>query len=119
MAKILVVDDSYLMRNILTDELKRSGHEIIGEAADGNEALQIIDEKRPEIVFLDIILPGIIGLDILKIVTDKYPEIKVIVNSVIEDPSIENEVRQSGAVDFLLKPLTSQKIQNSLSKINL
>ena len=63
---------------------------------------------------LDIILPGLIGLDIIKIVKSSYPDIKIIIVSVLEDLSIQNEAMGSGASAYIIKPVTEKLLNNAI-----
>ena len=117
MAKVLIVEDSSYLRATLKNHLLQGGHEIVGELVDGNEVLKFIQQLVPEIIFLDIILPGLIGLDIIKLVKDKFPEIKIIIISVLEDLSIQKEALQSGASAYVCKPFSESMLTKAISSI--
>jgi two-component system chemotaxis response regulator CheY len=117
MAKILIVEDSSYMRMTLRNHLTDGGHQIVGEVGDGNQVLKIVQECKPEVVFLDIILPGLIGLDIIKLIKSKFPEIKIIIISVLEDLSIQHEALQSGASAYLCKPFSEQGLAKAMNAL--
>ena len=118
MAKVLIVEDSSYMRATLKNHLLEAGHEIVGELSNGNEVLKYVQNVLPEIIFLDIILPGLIGLDIIKIVKEKYPDIKIIMVSVLEDLSIQQEALQSGASAYVCKPFSEMVLAKAMSSLN-
>jgi two-component system chemotaxis response regulator CheY len=115
MAKVLIVEDSGYMRNIVRHALTDAGHEVIGEAEDGHTALSLITKNQPDVVFLDIILPGMIGLDMIKIIKKSHPEIKIIIVSVLEDQSIQQEAYQSGASAYICKPFSEENIKKTMN----
>ncbi len=116
MARVLIVEDSDLMRNILRDKTKEAGHEVVGEIADGSQVEKAIIQNKPQIILLDIILPGIIGLDLLSVIQSNFPDIKVIVISQLEDQRIIQEALERGAVEFITKPVDN-KLDHLLGKL--
>ncbi|MEI7026568.1 response regulator [Paenibacillus sp. y28] len=81
MAKIMIVDDSGVMRKNIRSILERAGHEIVAEAADGREVLQNYIYYTPDIITLDISMPMMDGIEALKNLIKVYPEAKVIIVS--------------------------------------
>lgn len=104
--RVLIVDDSRLVRKMVSDILKRdSSIEIIGEAKDGEEAVKLTCELKPDVVLLDIILPKKDGITALKEIMSKCPVPVVLFSSVAKEESlITIEALEEGAVDFILKP---------------
>jgi two-component system nitrogen regulation response regulator NtrX len=106
---ILIVDDEESICQTLGGILKDEGHEII-TAASGEEALRIVDEDPPHLVILDIWLPGIDGVEVLKTIKAGHPQIQVIIMS--GHGTIETAVKATrlGAFDFIEKPLSLEKV---------
>ena len=106
---ILIVDDEESICQTLGGILKDEGHEIV-TAASGEEALQIVDEDPPHLVILDIWLPGIDGVEVLKTIKAGHPQIQVIIMS--GHGTIETAVKATrlGAFDFIEKPLSLEKV---------
>ena len=78
MAKIIIVDDSRILRKILNATLTEAGHEIVGEAGNGEEVLKLLEGCVPDLITLDITMPVMDGLTALKLIKEKYPSIKVV-----------------------------------------
>jgi two-component system chemotaxis response regulator CheB len=105
--RVLVVDDSFFMRKIITDFLRSDpAIEVIAQAADGAEALQRIAELHPQVVTLDIEMPGLNGLETLKVIVNSphYPSVVIVSGYVQAGADITLECLAIGAADFVLKP---------------
>ncbi len=104
MIRTLIVDDQNLIREGLRVLLEKATEiKIVGDAKDGESALQKIEAIQPDVVLLDIDLPGIDGLIVSKRINLKFPEIKVIMLSSYEDESYVSKATESGAKGYLLK----------------
>lgn len=122
MARILVVDDAPIIRNMIRVLLVDGGHEVAAEAASGQEALEQYKMHRPDLVTLDINMPvgkgehqrgGILTLK--KLVAD-YPDARVIMISSHADKDILVETIKSGAKNYLLKPIAQDKLLAAIKK---
>lgn len=127
--RILIVDDELILRNgfkYLCD-WKEHGFIVVGEASNGQEALDLIPVIQPHIVIVDIVMPVMDGINFSKIMQQKYPKIKIIVLSSFSEFDYVREAFKYGASDYLLKPKlksddlidllkrVSQEIENPLS----
>ena len=113
--KILVVDDEQHICSILSRILGNAGYQVI-TASDGKKALQLTKDKEPDLILLDLMMPGINGREVCHIVREFSPEIRIVyfTAKVESDPLLLKELR--GEADaFITKPATSKQI---LSKIN-
>lgn len=108
--KILVVDDSYYMRTMLKNLLADAGHDIIGEAANGEEALKLAKTLSPDMVTLDVILPDTTGLEVLKEIKKDMPQLKVVIVSAVGQELVVNEAIQNGAIAYIVKPFNEDKV---------
>lgn len=117
MAKIIIVDDSRILRKILNTTLTDAGHEVLAEAGNGEEALKIIEEQQPDLVTLDITMPVMDGLTALKEIKAKYPQIKVVMVSAAGQKNKVMEALKSGASDFLQKPFEPADVTRVISKL--
>ena len=113
--KTILVDDEQHARNAIKNivQLLQLPVEIIGEAASGEEALQLAEEKNPELIFLDIQMPGLSGIDVVKQLKDKKPRIIFITAS--HDYAIE--AFRLSAIDYLLKPIDPLALKEAVEKI--
>jgi DNA-binding response OmpR family regulator len=103
-AKILVVEDDKFLRELITQKLKREGHDV-REAVDGEDGVRKIEEEKPEIVLLDLILPGIDGFEVLAKIKEN-PERKDVPVIILSNLGQRDDVERGlklGAVDFLIK----------------
>ena len=116
MARVLVVDDAAFMRKLVTDALTKGGHEVIGEAADGNEAVQRYRELRPEVTTLDITMPEKDGLAALQEIIGLDPAARVIMCSALGQESKVLESIKIGAKDFIVKPFKAERVLGAVDK---
>lgn len=114
--KILIVDDNDLIRTLLRGILRAEECEILGEARNGTLALEFIQKTRPDIVFLDVMMPEMDGLETLQTIKRSYPE--VIVVMITGSPSKDNvqESIDGGASGFIVKPFNSAKVIETLNR---
>lgn len=118
MAKIMVVDDSLVMRKILAKTLTDANHEIIAEAENGEEALSLLESLTPDIITLDITMPVMDGLEALSLIKEKYPDIKVVMVSAAGQKNKVMQAIKNGASNFLQKPFEPEDIISVISKLN-
>jgi two-component system chemotaxis response regulator CheY len=116
MAKILIVDDSGMSRRTLRKILEPAGHQII-EAEDGIAALERYFLDEPDLVFLDLTMTGMYGIDVLKKLREMDPQSRVIIASADIQSSTLDLVQESGARDFINKPFTSEKVLRVVSEV--
>ena len=114
--RILIVDDSFYMRTMLKNMLTDAGYEVVGEAPNGQTALQLARETKPDLVTLDVILPDNTGLDVLKGIKAEQPDMKVIIVSAVGQEVIVNEALESGALSYIIKPFSEEKVLEVVSK---
>ncbi len=115
MMRVILVDDEQLARERMLDMLQRidPSIEVVGEAANGREAVPLIYEKRPDLVFLDIQMPGLNGFDVIDLLASPRPHI-VFVTAYDEYALRAFEVH---ALDYLMKPVSQDRLSNSLQRI--
>ena len=102
--KILVVDDSEAFRKVMIELLVRVGFHDIVEAKDYEEGMQVFRKERPDISFVDMILPGKTGVELTKAMLSVSHETKIIAMSSIINKKMIRESLEAGAKDFILKP---------------
>ena len=116
MARVLIVDDAAFMRKVLSDALSSGGHEVVGEAANGIEAVQRFQELRPEVTTLDITMPEKDGLAALADIMAADPSAKVVMCSALGQESKVLEAIKLGAKDFVVKPFQSARVIEAVGK---
>ncbi|MBL3655749.1 MULTISPECIES: response regulator [Fulvivirga] len=113
---VLIVDDSLYMRKIIKDAMEANGYNVIGQAANGEEAIDMAFDLMPDLITLDNILPDMIGTDILKVYKEEGLKSKVIMISAVGQESVVNEGISLGAVDYLVKPFTNEQLIAAIAK---
>jgi len=114
---VLIVDDLTFIKMVLKDLVEKAGFRVVGEASDGEEAVRMFEEKRPDIVLMDITMPKMDGLTALQRILDKDPEAKVIMCSALGQQRLILQAIQLGAKDFIVKPFRPERVIGSIKKI--
>lgn len=117
--RILLVDDHNLFRSGLRLLLQKQDHfEVVGEASDGGEGLKLTRKLNPDVVLLDLNMPGLSGLDTLRLIIAEFPDIKVIILTVSEESDELAQALREGARGFLLKNIESADLASAIEQVN-
>jgi DNA-binding NarL/FixJ family response regulator len=116
--KILIADDHALFRDSLRSLLEAHGLEVIGEARNGREAVELTKKLEPEVVLMDLSMPEMDGLSATKLISADQPEVKVVVLTASDEDAKLFEAIKSGAQGYLLKNLESEDFFNLLEGVN-
>jgi DNA-binding NarL/FixJ family response regulator len=116
--KILIADDHALFRDSLRSLLEAHGLEVIGEARNGREAVELAKKLKPEVVLMDLSMPEMDGLSATKLISADQPEVKVVVLTASDEDAKLFEAIKSGAQGYLLKNLESGEFFALLEGIN-
>jgi two-component system, chemotaxis family, chemotaxis protein CheY len=116
MARILVVDDAAFMRTVIAGVLTGNGHDVVGEAGNGAEAVERYHELRPELTTLDITMPKRDGLEALAEIISSDPRARVIMCSALGQQSKVLEALRLGARDFVVKPVVAGRLLEAVDK---
>lgn len=119
MYKVMIIDDERAIRNLLriTLEKENLNLRIVGEAASGIEAINTIDTYRPDIVFVDIRMPFMDGIEFSKLAIKRYPNLKIIILTAFNDFEYAKECVGIGICEYLLKPISREEIRKTLNRI--
>ena len=117
MARILVVDDAAFMRKMVSDALTKGGHEVVGEAGNGTEAVARFQELKPELTMLDITMPEKTGLEALAEIMTIDPGARVLMCSALGQESKVIEALKLGAKNFLVKPFKPDALLEAVDKV--
>src|SRR5699024_8167130 len=114
--KILIVDDAAFMRMMIKDILEKNGYEVIGEAENGNVAVEKYKELNPDLVTMDITMPEKDGITALKEIKEIDADSVVIMCSAMGQQAMVIDAIQAGAKDFIVKPFQADRVIEAVSK---
>lgn len=110
--KVLIIDDEFITRQGIKHMLlwEQEGFQIVGEASNGQEGLEMIEQYQPDVVLADIVMPVLNGIDFSLILQERYPHIKLIILSSYDNFEYVRTTLLNGAVDYVLKPTLNPEI---------
>jgi DNA-binding NarL/FixJ family response regulator len=116
--RVLIVDDHALLRNAIRVALELAGHDIVGEAGDGYEAIRLAEELRPEIVLMDVSLPGIDGIEATRRLIVRGSESRVVILTMHGDPALVARAVRVGASAYLTKGFSMPEVVEAVEKVS-
>lgn len=115
--RVMVVDDALFMRNMLKDIFVRAGYEIVAEADNGEDAPQLYQDTKPDLVTMDIVMPKKSGIEALQEIIATDPQARVVMVSALGQDSLVLEAVEAGARDFIVKPFREEKVLETIRRI--
>lgn len=115
MIKLLLVDDEKGLCDLLKDLFKMRGFNVF-IATNGQDALSLVKKEKPKIVFLDIQMPGMSGLEVLKEIKKIDKTIRVIMVTILDDEKTRLQAKSSGADEFVTKPFVTDYLEEVVTK---
>ncbi len=115
--RVLLVDDHALVRNGIASLLKANDIDVAGEASDGLQALEKARQLKPDVILMDIMMPGVNGLEATRLIKAEMPEIKIIILTASDDDETLFEAIKSGAEGYLLKNIKADEFLAYLSGV--
>ena len=115
--KVLIADDLKFIKLVLRDLVEKAGFRVVGEASNGEEVIELYQDKRPDVVLMDITMPKVDGLTAMKEILKIDPEAKIIMCSALGQQSLIVQALQMGARDFIVKPFREERVVASIKKI--
>jgi len=116
MASILVVDDAKFMRTLVKDALVPAGHEIIGEAENGNEAVELYKKLKPELVTMDITMREKDGIEAAEEILNFDTQARIIMVTALGQENLLTKAIKLGVKDFVVKPFPPERLQKAAEK---
>jgi two-component system chemotaxis response regulator CheY len=115
--RVMIVDDALFMRNMLKDIFGRAGYDVVAEAEDGEMALELYQETKPDLVTMDIVMPKKSGIEALQDIMAENPEACVVMVSALGQDALVLDAVESGAKDFIVKPFNEEKVLEIVKRI--
>lgn len=114
--KLLIVDDALIMRMRIREIALQAGWEVVGEATNGAQAVELYRELRPDLVTLDIVMPKMDGVEALRKIREEEPQARVCMVSAVNQKEKLAECIKLGAIDFIVKPFEKAQLESLFTK---
>ncbi len=116
MARVLIVDDAKFMRTLVRDALTKAGHEIVGEAENGNQAVDLYKNLKPDLVTMDITMREKDGLDAASEILKSDNRARIIMVTALGQEDLLARAIKMGVKDFVVKPFPPERLQQAAAK---
>ena len=117
MKKVLIIDDSSLMRRLLRNIVIKNGFDVVGEATNGKLGVEKYKELNPDIVTMDLVMDEMNGIEALRLIIEENPDANVIMVSSMGQEVIVRDAIVTGAKDFLLKPFDEKEVMDAIKRL--
>ncbi|MGE5474012.1 MAG: response regulator [Ignavibacteriales bacterium] len=117
MVKVLIADDTQFMRANLKIILERNNMEVVGEAENGIKVVKMYEELKPDVVTMDITMPGMDGIEAVRQIRKDHPDAKIVMVTALGQEMFVREAVMAGAKNFIVKPFKEEKIVEILNKV--
>ena len=113
--RVMIVDDHDMVRRGLVAFLKvKADLELVGEASDGQEAIELCEQVRPDVVLMDLVMPGMDGTDATKVIRQRWPHVQVVALTSFEERELVRGALQAGAISYLLKNVSVDDLAEAI-----
>jgi two-component system, chemotaxis family, chemotaxis protein CheY len=116
-ASVLICDDAIFMRKMISDILVQGGYRIVGEAANGTQAVELYRQLRPDLVTMDIVMPEMGGIDAVREIMQENPDARILMCSAMGQQALVVEAIEAGARDFIVKPFQPARVLEALQRV--
>jgi len=117
MATVLICDDSEYLRLTIKQILNKMGHVVIGEASNGEEAVELYSKYRPDLVTMDVIMPKMNGLQALERILELDPEAKILIVTALSHEPLIKRALAMGALGFVIKPFSVEELMKGVNSV--
>lgn len=115
--RVVLADDHQILRDGIRRGLESAGEDVVGEAENGEEAVELVRETRPDIVLMDLSMPVLDGVGATRRITDEFPEVKVVVLTMHDDPAKTRSALEAGAIAYLTKGTSFADVLDTLRRV--
>ena len=115
--RVLIADDALFMREMIKEIIQQGGYEVVGEAANGSEAVSKHRQLKPDITTMDIVMPIKSGIQAVQDIRKECAEARIVIISALGQDSLVIEALEAGAKDFIVKPFKAEKVLEVLKKV--
>lgn len=108
--RVLIADDAGFIRDMLINICTQAGHLVVGEATNGQQAIDLSRQRKPQIILMDLVMPGVNGVEAAEKILEANPDIYIVAFSSADEPFILQQSFAAGCRDFLKKPFTKEDV---------
>lgn len=117
MSRVMITDDAAFMRMMIRKAVEEGGHEVVAEAGNGLEAIELYEAHKPDVVTMDITMPDMDGIEAVKAITAAHPNARIIMCSAMGQQKMVLDAIQAGAKGFIVKPFDKDKVLFEINKV--
>jgi two-component system chemotaxis response regulator CheY len=118
MKRVLVADDARFMRELIKEIIEPEGYEVVGEATDGQQAVEAFQKLQPDLVTMDVVMPKRSGIEAVKEIISLDRSARVVMVSALGQEALVTEALQAGALDYVVKPFKPDNVLGTLRKVS-
>ncbi|PHR93085.1 MAG: two-component system response regulator [Blastopirellula sp.] len=115
--RLLITDDAMIIREMIKDTVEAAGWEVVGQATNGQEAVEKFAELQPDAMTLDMVMPQYDGLHALQNIRKDFPDAQILMVSALDQTEVLKQALKCGATDFIVKPFDKIQLVNALEKM--
>ncbi len=112
----MICDDAQFMRAVIKQVLSEKGFEVVGEADSGQEAIERYAELKPDLVTMDVIMPGMSGIEAVRAIIEHDPAARVVISSAVGQTALIDEALEAGAQSFVVKPFQAAQLMDAVQQ---
>ncbi len=117
--KVMIVDDHNLVREGLKAVFDQGDEiDVVGEAGSGEEAIEMVNKVKPDVILMDISMPGMNGIQATKLIRDAHPDAKIVILTMLDQEGYVYEAIKAGATGYMLKSTSSDELVNAIQTVN-
>ena len=117
MKRLLIVDDSNIIRSKIARALGEHGMEVVGLASNGHDAIERCKQAKPDVITMDITMPGMDGIECIRNVRQSNPTVRILVVSALADKATAIQALKEGAQGFVCKPFSEQSLNEAIGEL--